>query len=120
MGKFLVKLGLKIQAWWCLFQCYWNIHCAGCRDNTGLIARHLILKGVAFFEFYNVEVVQWNQAVFDIHDWLVLIFMRGDMHLVVLSGTRGAGMRRQEILKLGGVGHCGGAARFGDDNRRAS
>ena len=24
MGKFLVKLGLKIQAWWCLFQCYWN------------------------------------------------------------------------------------------------
>ena len=24
MGKFLVKLGLKIQAWWCLFECSWN------------------------------------------------------------------------------------------------
>ena len=25
MGKLLVKLGLKIQAWWCLFQYYWNM-----------------------------------------------------------------------------------------------
>jgi len=24
MGKLLVKLGLKIQAWWCLFECWWN------------------------------------------------------------------------------------------------
>jgi hypothetical protein len=24
MGKFLVKLGLKIQALWCKFQCKWN------------------------------------------------------------------------------------------------
>jgi len=24
MGKFLVKLGLKIQALWCLFECWWN------------------------------------------------------------------------------------------------
>jgi len=24
MGKFLVKVGLKIQKIWCAFQCWWN------------------------------------------------------------------------------------------------
>jgi len=24
MGKFLVKIGLKVQAAWCKFQCWWN------------------------------------------------------------------------------------------------
>ena len=24
MGKLLEKLGLKLQAWWCKFQCCWN------------------------------------------------------------------------------------------------
>tara|TARA_R100001443_G_scaffold113260_2_gene127699 strand:+ start:1033 stop:1173 length:141 start_codon:yes stop_codon:yes gene_type:complete len=24
MGKLLVKIGLKLQEWWCKFQCSWN------------------------------------------------------------------------------------------------
>lgn len=74
--------------------------------NIGFIVWCGVFKGFVFFEFDDVEIIQWYKVVFDIYDWFVFVIIRGDMYGFVFLVCCGVGMGFEEGVKLVVIGYC--------------
>lgn len=88
-----------------------HIDSARCRNDAGLVTRNSIFKRLIFFQFDDVEIVQWNRLIICINDGFILIVVRSDMHNSEPLAFGWAGVLGQKCFQFMGIRHRRRASR---------